>query len=304
MKRLTIGLAAFFMMSTTTHAQEIFPLYQSVPNSRQAENLEQSVTGTDGITRINNVSVPTITVYQPAAGKQKNGPAVVICPGGGYSILAISHEGVDVAKAFNEWGVTAFVLKYRLPDDRTMTDKSIGPLQDAERAMQWVREHAKEYDINPHKVGIMGFSAGGHLASTLSTHYKDVVISNPGKVSLRPDFSVLIYPVISFSDSLGHRGSRERLIGKTPAAATIQKYSNELQVDKKTPPAFLVHAKDDKTVPWQNSQQYYDALLNNKVQARIFYYDKGGHGFGMHNKTSDQNWMAALKEWMQQQHLL
>ncbi|MCF3107157.1 alpha/beta hydrolase [Niabella sp. CC-SYL272] len=303
MKRITTGLLTTVILHTMINAQQEIPLYTVVPNSKPAENLEKSVTGTDGITRISNVSVPTITVYKAAGGTGKQ-PAVIICPGGGYAILAVSHEGIDVAKAFNEMGVTAFVLKYRLPDDRIMEDKSIGPLQDAERATQWVREHATEYNIDPHRIGIMGFSAGGHLASTLSTHYGETVIANPRKTSLRPDFSILIYPVISFSDSIGHRGSRERLIGKAPAAAAIQKYSNERQVNKKTPPAFLVHAKDDRTVPWQNSEQYYEALQKNKVKARVFYYERGGHGFGMHNKTSDLKWMDALKEWLRDQHIL
>lgn len=303
MKQLTMSLLATVMLYAMTNAQQEIPLYTTVPNNIPAENLEKSVTGTDGITRISNVSVPTIAVYKAAGGSGKQ-PAVVICPGGGYAILAISHEGMDVARAFNEMGITAFVLKYRLPDDRIMTDKSIGPLQDAERAIQWVREHAVEYNIDPHKVGIMGFSAGGHLASTLSTHYMEPVIANPKKTSLRPDFSILIYPVISFGDSLGHRGSRERLIGKAPAAAAIQKYSNELRVNKKTPPAFLVHAKDDRTVPWQNSGHYYEELLKNKVAARVFYYEKGGHGFGMRNKTSDVNWMEVLRKWLEEQRIL
>ncbi|MBO9594049.1 MAG: alpha/beta hydrolase [Niabella sp.] len=303
MKQLTMSLLAVLMLHAMTNAQQEIPLYTTVPNSIPAENLEKSVTGADGITRVSNVSEPSIAVYKAEGGSGKH-PAVIICPGGGYSILAISHEGMDVARAFNDMGITAFVLKYRLPDDRIMTDKSIGPLQDAERAIQWVREHAAEYNVNPHKIGIMGFSAGGHLASTLSTHYMEAVIPNRGKTALRPDFSILIYPVISFSDSLGHRGSRERLIGKTPTTAAIQKYSNELRVNKKTPPAFLVHAKDDRTVPWQNSALYYEALLKNKVPARVFYYEKGGHGFGMRNKTSDVKWMDVLKKWLEEQHIL
>ncbi|WP_018627403.1 alpha/beta hydrolase [Niabella aurantiaca] len=303
MKKMAIGLLAPFILQITANAQQEVPLYTTIPNSIPAENIEKAVTGADGLTRISNVSVPTITVYQPA-GAKPNGPAVIICPGGGYAILAIGHEGVQVAEALNEWGVTAFVLKYRLPDDRTMADKSIGPLQDAERAIQWVREHAKDYHIDPRKIGIMGFSAGGHLAATLSTHYGETLIDNPKKISLRPDFSVLVYPVISFTDSLMHRGSRDRLLGKTSTPEAVKKYSNELQVTKETPPAFLVHAKDDKGVPWKNSQRYYEALLQHKVKARVFYYDKGGHGFGLHNKTSDVNWMNVLKEWMQQQGIL
>jgi acetyl esterase/lipase len=277
------------------NGQEEIRLYQAIPNSKPSENMEKSVKGADGKIRISQVSVPEMTMYTPP---HPNGTAVIICPGGGYGILAASHEGSDVAKVFNEWDVTAFVLKYRLPDDKIMLDKSIAPLQDAERAIQLVRENAKKWNINPKKIGIMGFSAGGHLAASLSTRYNEVLIENPRRTSLRPDFSILIYPVISFTDSLTHMGSRNNLIGKNPSPATIRKYSNELQVNKRTPPAFLVHAKDDKGVPWQNSQAYYDALRKFKIPAQVKYYEKGGHGFGMNNPTSDEKWMEDLKAWM------
>ncbi len=276
-------------------AQEEIRLYQVIPNSKPSENMEKSLTGANGIVRISQVSIPEMTMYTPA---HPNGMAVIICPGGGYGMLAASHEGSDVAKVFTGWGITAFVLKYRLPDDKIMLDKSIAPLQDAERAIQLVREHAKKWDINPKKIGIMGFSAGGHLAASLSTRYSEVLIENPHRTSLRPDFSILIYPVISFTDSLTHMGSRNNLIGKTPSPTTIRKYSNELQVNKRTPPAFLVHAKDDKTVPWHNSQVYYDALRKFKIPAQVKYYEKGGHGFGMNNPTSSEKWMEDLKAWM------
>ncbi|ANH82112.1 1,4-beta-xylanase [Niabella ginsenosidivorans] len=303
MTRLFCLSASLFFFSMI-HAQTEIALYKNVPNSQPAVNVEKAEKGTDGITRISNVSVPTIMVFQPSAKSKKPGPAVVICPGGGYAILAFDHEGTQVAQTLNEWGMTAFVLKYRLPDDRAMVDKSIAPLQDAERAMQWVREHAKEYNVDIHRVGIMGFSAGGHLAATLSTHYNDPLINNPRKISFRPDFSVLVYPVISFSDSIGHTGSRNNLIGKSPSQKMIERFSNELHVNKNTPPAFLVHAKDDKTVPWRNSEDYYEALLKNGVPAKVYYYEAGGHGFGLHNKTSDVLWAGLLKEWLQQQHIL
>ena len=156
-------------------------------------------------------------MYTPAAVNERKA-AVIICPGGGYARLAASHEGSDVAKTFNEWGITAFVLKYRLPDDTIMIDKSIGPLQDAQRAIQLVRENAAKWNIDPSKIGIMGFSAGGHLAATASTHFSKAVIDNPYNISLRPDFSILGYPVISFTDSLAHMGSRNNLIGKNASA--------------------------------------------------------------------------------------
>ncbi len=291
----------FLLLSVITMAQKEIPLYDAIPNSKPVENTEKSQTGADGILRISNVSVPTLTIYKP---EKPNGTAVIICPGGGYRILAASHEGSDVAKVFNEWGITAFVLKYRLPDDKIMLDKSIAPLQDAGRAIQLVRQNAKAWEVNPKKIGIMGFSAGGHLAASLSTRYDEHLISNPKKNSLRPDFSVLVYPVISFTDSLGHTGSRENLIGKKPSEWKIKKYSNELNVNKKTPPAFLVHAKDDKGVSFGNSVAYQQALEKNNVPVKIKLFEKGGHGFGMINKTTNEKWMDDLKLWMKERKFL
>src|SRR6185295_7666100 len=180
-----------------------------------------------------------------------------------------------------------------------MIDKSIGPLQDAQRAIQLVRQNAAKWNIDPNRIGIMGFSAGGHLAATASTHFTKTVIDNPTSVSLRPDFSILLYPVISFMDSLAHMGSRNNLVGKDAPAAKVYEYSNELQVTAQTPPAFLVHAADDKTVKVQNSIRYYEALLKNGVLSELHIYPKGGHGFGMNNKTTPDHWMDRLKNWMQ-----
>jgi len=297
MKKILFLLLALPSM-TTLSAQDIIPLYEKeIPNSKPVANREKSETGTDGILRISKVSEPSLMVFLPAKEKA-NGTAVIICPGGGYSILAASHEGTDVAKVFNEWGVTAFVLKYRLPDDSTMLQKETGPLQDAQRALQLVRLDAKKWGISVNKIGIMGFSAGGHLASTAGTHFNNAAIKNIRNTSLRPDFMILLYPVISFTDSIGHTGSRNNLIGKNPTQEKIKYYSNELQVSKQTPPAFLVHAKDDNVVKVQNSIDFYDALQKNGVPAEIHLYEKGGHGFGMHNKTSGDQWMDWLQTWM------
>lgn len=299
MKKLIV--IASLLLTGMIQAQDTIPLYNVVPNNKSFSNEEKSQTGADGITRVSLVSVPEMIMFKP---RNPNGTAVIICPGGGYGILAITHEGLDVAKALNEWGVTAFVLKYRLPDDKTMMDKSIGPLQDAERAIQIIREHAEQWSINPKKTGIMGFSAGGHLAASLSTRYKEQLIENPEHISFRPDFSVLVYPVISFTDGLTHMGSRDNLIGKNPSANKVKKYSNELNIDKKTPPAFLVHAKDDKAVPVGNTMAYYSGLKAQKIPTEIKIYEKGGHGFGMHNKMEAGNWMDNLKAWMKAQKLL
>lgn len=295
MKR-TLWLIVIHFFISSLPAQETVLLYNKIPNSIPGPDKEKSVV-TDGILRISKVSVPSITIYKPALQNDKK-TAIIICPGGGYSIIAASHEGSDVAKLFNEWGITAFVLKYRLPDDSIMTDKRIGPLQDAQRALQLVRENAAKWNIDPAKVGIMGFSAGGHLAATASTHFDKPVIDNAGKISLRPDFSILIYPVISLTDSLAHMGSRNNLIGKNATWDNIMEYSNELHVNAQTPPAFLVHASDDKGVKAQNSVKYYEELLKNNVPAEMHLYQKGGHGFGMNNKTTNDKWMERLKNWM------
>src|SRR4030095_6882827 len=275
---------------------ETIPLYDTIPNSKPSVDSEKSSTA-EGILLVSNVSIPSWTICRPAKMKN-NAMAVIICPGGGYSVLAAGHEGSDVAKVLNEWGIVSFVLKYRLPDEKIMNKKSIGPLQDAQRAIQIVRSNAKKWNINPGKIGIMGFSAGGHLASTASTHYTAPVIANPEKISLRPDFSVLIYPVISFTDSIGHIGSRTNLIGENPSEDKIREFSNELQVNGQTPPAFLVHASDDDVVKVGNSVQYYDALIRNNVPAELRLYPQGGHGFGMHNTTTSDNWMNRLKTWL------
>lgn len=283
-------------------AQLTIPLYDTIPNSKPAANKETREIA-NGILLIKDVSVPSLTIYEPPAASDKR-TAVIICPGGGYTILAASHEASDVAKVFAGWGITAFVLKYRLPDDSIMIKKEIGPLQDAQRAIQLVRQNAKEWNIDPARIGIMGFSAGGHLAATASTHFDKQVIDNPGNISLRPDFSLLIYPVISFTDSIAHMGSRNSLIGKDPSPEKITEYSNEMQVNAQTPPAFLVHANDDVVVKVGNSIQYYEALRRHKVTAELRVYGRGGHGFGMNNTKSADNWMERLKTWLQSNQYL
>ena len=286
------------------NAQTTITLYtEKVPNSIPTTEEEKTETDQKGILRISKVTVPALTVYLPLKEKA-NGTAVIICPGGGYGILAAGHEGVDVAKCFNEMGVTAFVLKYRLPSDKIMVNKEIGPIQDAQRSIEIVRTRAKEWGINKNKIGIVGFSAGGHLASTAGTHFQNNYL-NPGKkANLRPDFMILGYPVISFSDSIGHRGSRNNLLGENPSPEKIIEYSNELQVTKKTPPTFLVHAMDDKGVPVQNSVHFYEALQKNKVPSEIYLYEKGGHGFGLNNATSDVKWMDLAEEWMKKEGII
>jgi acetyl esterase/lipase len=243
------------MSSIMVHAQQELPLYGGgpIPNSKPVPDRETvDSSGAPVHYSFSLVSRPTLTVYLPPAGKG-NGTAVVVCPGGAYIHLAMTHEGSDVARWLNSLGIAAFVLKYRLPSDETMLDKTIGPLQDAQRAIQLVRQRAGEWGVDAGKVGILGFSAGGHLASTAGTHFSQTTIDNREQLSVRPDFMVLLYPVISFSDSICHWGSRENLIGKHPDPALVVAYSNERQVTPQTPPTFIIHAEDDKTVPVMNS---------------------------------------------------
>ena len=296
----------FLLLSTHTifmsQAQREIPLYNStIPNSRPAPDREKADSSGNvkrpGYYMLSLVSHPTLTLFLPP-GDKANGSAIVICPGGGYSHLAMAHEGMEVARRLNEMGIAAFVLKYRLPSDETMIDKEIGPLQDAQRAIQLVRQHAADWGVDPKRVGIMGFSAGGHLASTAGTHFTRSLIENKEGISLRPDWMILGYPVISFSDSIGHRGSRDNLLGKHPAPAKILEYSNELQVTPNTPPTFLVHAGDDKTVPVANSLRFYEALVHSGVPSEMHVYPHGGHGFGLHNPTTRDEWMDRLINWM------
>lgn len=301
MRSFTLALLSSFALAA--EAQTEIPLYKTIPNSIPSANKERSETDKAGIVRTYDVSQPTLTIYLPPA-KKATGTGVIVVPGGGYGLLAIKHEGHDVAKALNDMGIAAFVLKYRLPDDSIMTDPSIGPVQDAQRAIQIVREKAKEYGIKSNRLGILGFSAGGHLASTAGTHFDTNYIDVSRKTNLRPDFMVLIYPVISFTDSLMHKGSRTNLIGKNPSAEKIKTFSNDQQVTAKTPPSFLVHAKNDKGVVIQNSRQFYAACLKHHVPAELYEFEEGGHGFGLINPTSDVKWMDLLKIWLQKNKFL
>ena len=258
---------------------------------------EEKSESNGGILRVSKIKTPTLTAYLPPADKA-NGTAVVICPGGGYSIVAIDHEGFKVAEKFNEMGVAAFVLKYRIPDTKNQTDPSIAPLQDAQQAILTVRTNAKKWNVDPERIGIMGFSAGGHLASTAGTHFERSLIDNPDHISVRPDFMILIYPVLSADIAITHRGSFKNLLGPNASAEQLNLYSNEKQVTAKTPPTFLVHASDDGGVSPNNSIVFYQALLKNKIPAELHIYQNGGHGFGMHNTTTKDEWMERCKNWL------
>jgi acetyl esterase/lipase len=288
----------FILMINIVSAQAVLemPLYKNgVPNSVKTDVQERTIY-VDGTRRIYDVILPTLTKYTPGA---PNGMSVIICPGGSYTRLSIDNEGVFVAKALNEKGITAFVLKYRLPNDKIMIDKSLGPLQDAQQAIRLIRQNAKVWGLKKNKIGIMGFSAGGHVASSAATHFNFIADSTEkDTTSVRPDFVMLIYPVISFTDSIGHKGSRTNLIGKKPSEEMKEFFSNELQVTKDCPPVFIVHAGDDNTVPVENSIRFYMACIKNKVPAEMHIYPKGGHGFGLDNKTTNDKWTERLFNWL------
>ncbi len=255
----------------------------SIPNK-----IQEKVEITDA-TRISKVQVPQLEVFLPNK-RNANGQAVIICPGGGYARLSYDWEGTDIAKLLNTHGIAAFVLKYRLPDSLSSTNPDKVPLLDAKQAIRMVRSRAKEWNINPIYIGIMGFSAGGHLASTLSTQFEE---------DTRPAFSILIYPVISMDKTIAHTGSRNNLIGLEPSNDLIKLYSNEFQVKANTPPTFILHATDDNSVPIENSLLYYEALKKNKVPTEMHVYPTGGHGFGMAlGKGSLEKWPNLLFDWL------
>ncbi|MBB6273325.1 acetyl esterase/lipase [Pedobacter cryoconitis] len=287
------------------NAQEIMKLYPGkIPGAIAGPaTYKQKETIINGkVFGLSKVTDPSLSLYK-ADPLKANGAAVIICPGGGYAFLATDHEGEEVARRFAALGVTALVLKYRLPSDTIMTDKSFGPLQDAQQAIYLVRKNAAAWNINPAKIGIMGFSAGGHLAASLAVHYGDSKIKNPEGLSLRPDFAILIYPVISFTAS-AHTGSVKNLIGEKATQLQKEYFSNELHVNAQTPVTFLVHANDDDTVPVENTILFNQALTKNKVPVETHLYQAGGHGYGMHNKTTSDDWFQRLQEWMTGNHLL
>jgi acetyl esterase/lipase len=268
-----------------------------IPNYRDVG--EQEVRDTTDAVRIGKVQTPDISVFLPSK-KSRTGEAVIICPGGGYSILSYDWEGEDVAKFWNSKGVTAIVLKYRLPTSDAQVEPHKSPLMDAQRAMRLVRYHAEEWGIDPGKIGIMGFSAGGHLASSLSTHY-DVGISDATdpveRMSCRPDFSILLYPVISFTDDFQHSGSRRNLVGED--VELMNYFSSHLHVTPGTPPAILIHSSDDRAVPVENSIVYYQALIKQGVPAEMHIYPYGGHGYSLAvGKGHLSDWPERVVEWL------
>lgn len=240
---------------------------------------------------IMNISEPRMIAF-PADKEKANGVAVLICPGGGYGGVSHIKEGEEFARWCNQMGISAFVLHYRMPNGHHEI-----PLKDAQTAFSIIRSRAKEWNIKKNKIGIMGFSAGGHLASTFGTHFKTK--------AERPAFMMLGYPVVTMDKAITHGGSRYNLLGKSPSDEMVKLYSNELQVTKKTPPTFIVHAKDDGAVPIANSENLKKALESFKVPVKLVVYDKGSHGFGMRKRNIPaDNWPEELRSWMKEMGII
>ncbi len=291
-------------MSVMVYAQDVrLSLWpeNGIPDHKDTGIKEQWDT-TNRLIAVRKVQNPDIAVFLPSRGNA-TGQAVVICPGGGYHVLAYSWEGTDMARWLNSLGVAGIVLKYRLPVDESNTVSYKVALEDAQRALRMVRYHAKEWNIDPGKVGVMGFSAGGHLASTLGTHF---VYGDPKakdqveRESSRPDFMLLGYPVISMADSITHKGSKKALLRSDPSPARVKEFSNELQVTKDTPPTFLFLAADDKVVPPENSLVFFEALKKHNVPVEMHIYPKGGHGFSLAINISHHTarWTQDAAAWL------
>lgn len=297
MKNILIVFLLGVTSYITAQHKEI-PLWEIVPNAIENRDYKEEfrLDSNGKATGIKKVSVPTLEIFLAKNANEKT-PGVVICPGGAYSLLSHIKEGSAIAQWLNSIGISAFVLKYRLPSDAIMKDKTIGPLQDAQEAIRTLRRNANQWNLDENKIGIIGFSAGGHLASTVSTHYNDKVYEND-EFSARPDFTMLIYPVISMEDAIAHKVSRENLLGKNPSKDLIEKFSNEKQVNKETPPTFLVHATNDVSVPVENSINYYLALKKNNVSAEMHIYESGGHGLSLGKSGTNLNWPKSCEDWL------
>ncbi len=284
--RKIIFLLFCMSVAAMSHAQQRIFLYAS----------------TEGIMNKGFDTVAPFMDYYPSANPSAKKTAVLVCPGGGYAHLAFEKEGVSVARFLNENGIDAFVLRYRLNNVKQEGHRYPAQYNDATTAIRIIRSKAEQWRIDPDKTGVMGFSAGGHLASTLTTIIQNGDLSSDDplqKISTRPSFSILIYPVITMDTTFAHRGSRNMLLGPAPDEALVTALSTDKRVTASTPPVFLVHADDDKAVPPTNSIAFYQALKKNKVPASMFIYDHGGHGFGMAPSDPLLNqWPTLCVQWM------
>ena len=276
-------IAVLYFFGSASAQDVVLPLWpeNEIPNF--IETGDEEVADTADIIRIRHVQIPDISIYLPSR-RNATGKAVIVIPGGGYRVLAYDSGGTDIAKWLNSKGIAAIVLKYRLPHTSNNIVGHKSPLMDTQRAMRLARHHAARWDIDPQQIGVIGFSAGGHLAYTLATHfdYGDEDHQDPvERHSSRPDFSILVYPVISSDTSFSHRGSFRALLGENPPDELLLKYSSEKQLKKDTPPTIMIHSADDTSVPVQNSIKYFQALIDKDIPAEMHIYPYGGHGYSL-----------------------
>jgi acetyl esterase/lipase len=284
-------------MINTSAQHIIIPLYNHpAPGSKVAYVREQETISENGSALITNITKPEL-IYYPAQSDAIC-PAIIICPGGGYRVLAYKHEGTEVAEWLSSLGYHAFVLKYRLPDRNLVTNYSFIPLADARQAMLKVREQAKENNINSQKIGIMGFSAGGHLAASAATLFVHEIPYGINGTEVRPDFSILVYPLISMTKPLTHTESKSALLGNNPSPALVNLFSLEKQTSHATPPTFIIHAKDDEIVSPGNTQIYASTLKKYRIPVTDIIIPTGGHGFGFRNESPAFEWTTHLANWL------
>lgn len=288
-----------FTMADSSSRVELWPA--GSPGGPPANSPETIVTS-DGWTRATNIEVPYFTVYTPP-GDRATGTGVVIVPGGGYGLVAFEHEGTDLARWLNARGIAAFVLHYRHGRDRHPA-----PLRDALRAIRLVRSNSAAYQLQPDRIGVLGFSAGGHLAACATTMFDDPdgrAGDALDATSARPDFSVLIYPVITLEDPVAHAGSRENLLGPGAPSERVKRMSPHTRVTERTPPLFLLHAADDNVVPVENIRLMYRAAQDNNLPVELHIFESGGHGFGMRpDAGAVAIWPELVHGWLRQRKLV
>ncbi|MFN8252865.1 MAG: alpha/beta hydrolase [Ferruginibacter sp.] len=297
-KRIIVAGLITVIYWSNAQAQTFIPLW---PEGKKPNSNSVKITDSIFNERIWRVATPGIYAF-PVAKTENTGTSVLICPGGGYERVSYIYNGFNFAKWYNAIGINVFVLVYRLPNQPDLKQRELAPLQDAQRAIKLIRSHAVEWNISTDRIGVMGISAGGHVASTAGTHVKDesVIGDTIDRYSYRPDFMVLLSPVISMG-KMAHGGSRKNFLGADTSAAMIEKYSSEMQVSSFTPPAFIIHAFNDSTVKVQNSLLFYNALVEKKISASLHVFPQGGHGIRLdENPGSTDLWTNLLELWLKE----
>lgn len=303
-KLLFLNLIISMLVQAKLHTGDTFQIWEGVAPGSEKVEIKEEILERSKDPKIKdraaiNIKIPTITAYVP---KNPNGVGILVIPGGGYERVVLDKEAEELSPWLNGEGVTYFVLRYRLPKN-DHENKEVVPLQDAQRAMRVIRNYSEEWGLNQEKIGVMGFSAGGHVASSLANKYDEKVYKNTDKIdeiSARPDFQILGYPVITMTEPYAHKGSRKYLLGKNPSIELVEKFSVEKNVHEKTPIAFIMHATDDKSVPVENSLKYYQSLREKKVPVEFHLYQDGGHGYSIRGTTgkSVANWTDVVMNWL------